>query len=126
MILTDTCVLIEYFKGDPEVEKEIKNIGSESIMLNTIIVMELIVGARNKVELNSIKKRLNNFQVLEINQSVMDDAGLLLETFCLSQGLKIPDAVIAATARYYDILLYSFNIKDFRYIPGIKLYNYNS
>lgn len=124
MILTDTCVLIEYFKENPEVEKEINYIGSGSIMLNTIIVMELIVGARNKVELNSIKKRLNKFQVLEINQSVMDDAGSLLETFCLSHGLKIPDAVIAATARYYDIPLYTFNEKDFRFIPGIKLYNY--
>lgn len=125
MILTDTFFLIEYFKENSEVEKEINYIGPGSIMLNTIIVMELIVGARNKVELNSIKKRLNKFQVLEINQSVKDDAGSLLETFCLSHGLKIPDAVIAATARYYDIPLYTFNAKDFRFIPGIKLYNYN-
>jgi hypothetical protein len=109
MILTDTCVLIEYFKEDPVVKKEINNIGQENIILNSIIVMELIVGARNKVELNSVKKRLNNFRVLDINQAVMDDAGSLIETFCLSNGLKIPDAVIAATARYYDIPLYTFN-----------------
>jgi tRNA(fMet)-specific endonuclease VapC len=124
MILTDTCVLIEYLKEYPEVKKEFNGIGFENIMLNSIIVMEVIVGARNKVELNSIKKRLNKFHVLEINQSVMDDAGSLLETYCLSHGLKIPDAVIAATARYYDIPLYTFNQKDFRYIPNIKLYKY--
>lgn len=40
VILTDTCVLIEYFKENPEVEKEINYIGPGSIMLNTIIVMD--------------------------------------------------------------------------------------
>ncbi|MCP5108598.1 MAG: type II toxin-antitoxin system VapC family toxin [bacterium] len=123
MILTDTCVLIEYFKEKPGVTEIIKNTGPGNIVLNSVIVMELLAGARNKVELNSIKKRLNEFQVLEINQSVMDDAGFLMENYYLSHELKIPDAIIAATSRYHGVSLFTFNKKDFRYIPGIKFFS---
>jgi predicted nucleic acid-binding protein len=121
MILTDTCVLIEYFKKNPDTIKRISEVGEENIVLNSIIVMELISGARDKIELNSLKKRLNDFRILDINQSVMDDAGSLLESFYLSNGLKIPDAIIAATARHYGISLFTFNEKDFKFILGIKL-----
>jgi predicted nucleic acid-binding protein len=95
--------------------------GTNNIALNSIIVMEMLAGARNKIELNSIKKRLNKFQILEINQAIMDDACSLMENFSLSHGLKIPDAIIAATARFHDIPLYTLNNKDFRFIPGINL-----
>ena len=70
-----------------------------------------------------LKKRLNEFQVLEINQYVMDDAGFLMENYYLSHGLKIPDAIIAATSRYHGVSLFTFNKKDFRYIPDIKFFN---
>jgi predicted nucleic acid-binding protein len=122
MILTDTCVLIEYFKENPEAAEIIKDTGEENIVLNSVIVMELLAGARNKVELNSIKKRLNKFRLLEINQSVMDVASSLMENYHLSHGLRIPDAVIGATSRYHGIPLFTFNKKDFRYIPDIKLF----
>jgi len=123
MILTDTCVLIEYFKEKPEVTEIIKDTDPKSLVLNSVIVMELLAGARNKVELNSIKKRLNEFRVLEINQSVMDDAGFLMENYYLSHGLKIPDAIIATTSRYHGVSLFTFNKKDFRYIPDIEFFN---
>ena len=42
--------------------------------------------------------------------------------YALSHKLSIPDAIIAATALYYDIELYTYNVKDFRYIDGIRLY----
>ena len=43
--------------------------------------------------------------------------------YSLSHKLSIPDALIAATALNYDIELYTYNIKDFRFIDGIKLYS---
>ena len=122
MILTDTCILIEYFKENPDVTKLIDETGIENIVLNSIIVMELISGARNKSELNSLKKRLNSFYVLEINQSVMDKANSLLEDYHLSHSLKIPDAVIAATASFHDVPLFTLNKKDFKFIPKIKFH----
>ena len=63
MILVDTCVLIDYLKEEPGVSEIIKNIGKDDIALNSIVIMELISGARDKIELNSTKRRLNNFQI---------------------------------------------------------------
>jgi tRNA(fMet)-specific endonuclease VapC len=123
MILTDSCVLIEYLKENPLIQKKINDIPTENIVVNSIILMELFSGARNKRELNSIKIRLNKFQLLEINQSVMDETVSLLEEYHLSHGLKIPDAIIAATARYHDIPLYTFNLRDFKFIPDITFFD---
>ncbi len=122
IILIDTCVLIEYFKENPEAANKINSYGVRNFVLNSIILMELISGARDKVELNSIKRRLNKFRILPINQAVMDDASILLEEYNLSHGLKIPDAIIAATARFHGISFYTFNEKDFKFIRDIKFF----
>lgn len=45
-----------------------------------------------------------------------------METYSLSHKLSIPDAIIAATALVYDLELYTLNLKDFRFIPGLTLY----
>ena len=42
--------------------------------------------------------------------------------YSLSHKLSIPDAIIASTAIYYEIELYTLNIKDFKFIKDIKLY----
>ncbi|MCP4156355.1 MAG: type II toxin-antitoxin system VapC family toxin [bacterium] len=54
MILTDTCVIIEYVKNNPIVALTFRETGKREFVLNSIIVMELLAGARNKVELNSL------------------------------------------------------------------------
>jgi predicted nucleic acid-binding protein len=39
--------------------------------------------------------------------------------------LRLPDAIIAATAIYHNTELFTLNLKDFRYIPEIKLYPFS-
>ncbi len=65
---------------------------------------------------------MNNFQVVEINQDIMDHARELLENYSLSQGLKIPDAIIAATSIFHGIPFFTHNKKDFKFIPNIDLF----
>ena len=48
----------------------------------------------------------------------------LVARYRLSHKMDIEDALIAATAIYYDVQLFTLNIKDFTFIPGIKLYQY--
>ena len=40
----------------------------------------------------------------------------------LSYKLSVPDALIAATALSQDIPLYTLNLKDFQFIPGLILH----
>lgn len=45
-----------------------------------------------------------------------------MHEYSLSHRLSVPDGLIAATALTEDISLYTHNLKDFRYIKGIKLF----
>jgi hypothetical protein len=44
----------------------------------------------------------------------------------LSHHLQIPDAIIGATAVIHQIPFYTYNTKDFDFIPGIHTVNLNS
>jgi hypothetical protein len=46
----------------------------------------------------------------------------LLENFKLSHDLQIPDALIGATAITNDLPLFTYNVKDFSFMPGLTLY----
>jgi len=84
--------------------------------------MELYYGALNKRELNKIKKALSEFSILPLNEEITEIAINLIEKYSKSHGLKIPDALIASTAIYYDISLWTYNIKDFRFIEDLSLF----
>jgi hypothetical protein len=45
----------------------------------------------------------------------------MIESYSKSHGLQIPDAIIAATALSLEAKLFTLNLKDFRYIDGLKL-----
>jgi len=49
----------------------------------------------------------------------------LMEAYALSHKLTLPDALIAATAIAYKLDLYTLNIKDFRFISELRLYQTN-
>ena len=47
-----------------------------------------------------------------------------MQTYALSHGLQIPDALIAATALAFNIPLLSKNQRDYRFIVGLSLLPY--
>jgi len=65
---------------------------------------------------------MNNFTILKVTEEITDIAIDLIEKYSKGHGLKIPDALIAATTLYYDAQLWTYNIRDFRYIAGLKLF----
>ncbi len=123
MILLDTNIIIELFKGNSETINLLKSIKEENFSISIITSMELYYGALNKRELNVIKKFLKNFELLPINEKISKISLDLIEKYSKSHGLEIPDALIAATAIYYDIPLLTYNRKDFKYIKELKLFD---
>jgi len=83
---------------------------------------ELIYGALNKKELNQIKKDLNNLILVDIDKKTCDIFLELLTKYALSHKLAVPDGFIAATALANNIQLFTLNLKDYRFIDGLKLY----
>jgi len=121
MILCDTNVIIEILKGNKTTINIIENIGLENIAISSVTVMELYFGALNKRELNKIKKHLQALNIVHFDTDISESAIKLIERFSKSYGLQIPDAIIAATAMTSKIKLFTFNLKDFKYIDGLKL-----
>lgn len=82
----------------------------------------MVYGALNKAELRQIVAGLASLSTLPITPAISHDMLRLMEAYCLSNRLNLPDALIAATALHHNLPLYTLNRKDFRYIPNLHLY----
>ena len=122
MLLCDTNILIDVYRENYAVIDTIKQIGQSNIVVSDVTCAELLYGARNKAELKIFRKDLDTLTVLPILPEISNMAVILVEQYCLSHKLAFPDALIAATAIYYQLELYTLNIKDFVFIPGVKLF----
>ena len=100
-----------------------KHIGAENVSVSAVTVMELYFGALDKHELIKIKKHINLLRIIHVNPEISEKAISLIEKYAKSHTLHIADALIAATAIYYQLELLTYNVKDFKFIENIKLYS---
>ena len=117
LIFLDTCIVIDFINGKLELSKDIM----ENSCINSIVDMEVVVGAKNKRELQTINKKLNSFKKVKIDQDILTLARELLAKYTLSHNMSIYDAIIASTCLIYDLPLWTYNKKDFRYIEDLLL-----
>lgn len=122
MILCDTNIFIHVFNGNNTTIAHLETIGLTKIALSAITLMELYQGMGNKTELAQMKKKLRFYDVVQVDSAISKMAIELIESFKLSHNLQIPDAIIGATAIVYSIPLYTYNIKDFNFMPNINIY----
>lgn len=122
MIICDTNILIHAFNGDSRTIETLQSIGYENIALSSVTVMELYQGMANKQELAQMKKKIKYFDIIQIDTISSKLAISLIEKYRLSNGLAIPDALIAASAIVVQLELFTYNLKDFSFIPDLKLF----
>jgi len=121
IVFIDTNIVIEYLKKRDN-EDIISFIDSfDTVYINDVVIMELYQGARDKKELNYIKKKIMRFEVLRMNQEIISLAREILDRYTLSHNTKIMDALIASTVIMYNIDLYTLNKKDFIYLKQVNL-----
>jgi len=125
MILCDTNIFIELYRNNAAVVAVVEAIGQNNVAVSDVTRAELFVGALNKRELQTLSKEMNQLSVLPIRPEISSMSILLLEKYCLSHGLDFHDALIAATAIYHRLELFTLNTKDFVYIPDITLLDVN-
>lgn len=121
-VICDTNVFIKLFTGDEEVMTELLKIGSENVIISSISLMELYGGMQNKRELTAMINKLRFYNIVHINSKSSEKAVELIRDFKLSYGLQIPDALIGAMAISYNLPLYTYNLKDFKFMPNLQLY----
>ncbi len=119
IVFIDTNIVIEYLKNNEEVVTCLN--GYDKIYINDVVIMELYQGARDKRELNFIKKKILKFEVLRMSQEIVSLAREIVDRYTLSHNTKIMDALIASTVIMYSMDLYTLNRKDFRYLKQVNL-----
>ncbi|MGD9587502.1 MAG: type II toxin-antitoxin system VapC family toxin [Pyrinomonadaceae bacterium] len=115
--LADTNIFIAVFNGDTFLKEFI---GSNRPAISTIVYLELIQGSKNKAEIKKIEKLLSFFETRHFDRPIALRSIELIRTYSKSHGLRLADAVIAATCLENDLKLITFNVKDFRFIKGLK------
>jgi len=98
-------------------------IGLNNIVLSAITKMELILGAQNKNELVAINNNADKFNIASIDNNITNLAITFLQDYKLSHGLALPDAFIAATAQISGWELFTYNVKDYKFIKGLTLFD---
>jgi len=123
MILCDTNILIEVYRKNINVISVISDILRNSIIvISDVTRAEMLVGARNKREMQILANELERLKCLPIQSEISARSIQLLVKYHLSHGLDFHDALIAATAIHYNMELFTLNVKDFLFINDIKLY----
>ncbi|MBM3886361.1 type II toxin-antitoxin system VapC family toxin [Candidatus Dependentiae bacterium] len=103
----DTNILIDYLKGYTVASEELNRFEVKAISIITYI--EILVGLHDKSVIESVKNFLNSLHIVPVNQKIADLSVIARKKY----KLKVPDAIIFATAQSLDALLITRNTKDF-------------
>ena len=112
MVFLDTCILIDYSKD----KIEIKDVECEKYYINSIVQLEFLAGALNKRELQKLNRILTKFELVDVDQDILDLSVKLINQYGLSHGMSIYDSIIASTCMVYDLPLWTYNKKDFQFL----------
>jgi len=112
--LFDTNILIDYLNAVPESRTELKRYSEKAV--SVITWMEVLVGAKPDLEA-ATRHFLAGFEIVGIGERIAERAVSLRR----DHRIKLPDAVIWATAQVHAMLLVTRNVKDFPADdPGIR------
>lgn len=113
--LFDTNILIDYLNGIDAAREEINRY--ENPMISPITWMEVMVGTSDSDQ-DTVRAFLSTFRQIDIDPEVADLA------VCIRQRhrMRLPDAIIWASAEKENALLISRNTKDFPVdAPGVRV-----
>ncbi|RKW07806.1 PIN domain-containing protein [Capnocytophaga granulosa] len=128
MVICDTNIIGKYLFRDPSVVKQIGSIGLRNIYITPIVYIEIIHWLSSykkftRADRKEIKDFLDELKILHLNKGISE---LSIEISKKDNSLDVADILIGATGVYYDLPVYTHNIKHFKLIKGITLYQEQS
>jgi len=105
--LFDTCILIDYLNGIQSAKDEIELFKDKAI--STITWMEVMVGGDKNPQINIEQWLSQTFTIINLDQPISIKSVEIRK----SRKIKLPDAIIHATALVSERLLVTRNTKDF-------------
>ena len=125
-MLIDTDVLIWVTRENEQAIEYLDKI--DRIFISDVTYMELIQGAFNKHDANSIDKTLKEMNVkrLPIEKRISETAVSLVRTYFHSHSMQLADALIGATALEHNLELVSGNAKHFMVIEDLTVHKFQA
>ena len=113
MLLLDTNILIDVLRGESVALAWLEQ--QPKVQISVITWIEVLVGCHDG-ETEAVESWLETFHRLPIKDAVARETVRLRQ----QHGLKVPDAIILATARCADLTLATRNTRDFpRELGGV-------
>ena len=106
-VLFDTNILVDYLRGEVKAHNELhKHIDP---LISLITWMEIMVGIDEGTEQRLIDLFFSQFQIIPIDQNISKMSVDLRRKY----KMKLPDAIIWASAKVHNAVLMTRNTKDF-------------
>lgn len=125
-MIVDTDILIWYFRGDETARRFLAGVPFPERMVSALTVMELVQGCRDQREVRDVAAFVseNLAAVIHPDEAISRRAIRLLELHALRVGLRVVDALIAATALEARVALASANVRHYRAIAGLSVVSF--
>jgi predicted nucleic acid-binding protein len=122
-VIFDTDILVWYLRGEERARRFIEAVAYTDRAVSALTVMELVQGCRSAAELKAVRLFMTrNFSlVIHPGESVSLRAISLLEVYATAHGLRVVDAIIAATALQSGFALATGNFRHYRAIATLDL-----
>jgi len=105
--LFDSDILIDYLVGEAEAEVELKRYSER--LISIVSWSEVMVGADSEEQQTKCREFLAAFTVVPFDEKIAEEAARIRR----DTRIKLPDAIIWATAKATGALLVTRNTKDF-------------
>jgi predicted nucleic acid-binding protein len=113
--LLDTNILIDFLRGVPAARDELNRYNDKAISI--ITWMEVMAGAPTQA-IRDTRAFLDGFVLIELNQKVAERAVTLRR----EHRLKLPDAIVRASAQVQAMLFVTRDTKGFPSDdPGVRM-----
>ena len=124
LLLIDTDVLIWLLRGKISAKAAVE--ACPSVELSAVTYMELAQGVRSKAELRLLRRtvRRGGWRILPLSEAIGHRATVYIERFALSHGLRLADALIAASTVEAAGTLLTGNARHYRCIGEISIKAY--
>lgn len=103
----DSNILIDYLNHVPQARQEL--LSFQEAAISVISWIEVMAGAANAWEERDARRLLQGFTVIEIDDAIRETTVIIRR----DRRMRLPDAIILATAETRDLPLVTRNAKDF-------------
>lgn len=125
-ILLDTSILIDHLRQYNPATEFLETLHSGGVKATVSVVTEMELYAGRSVQdpdtEKVVVKLLDLFNIMPVNRNIARQAGMLVRYY-RNQGLTPIDAVIASTALELKANLITRNVKHFRMVKGLIVFN---